>query len=327
MKKRMRRWWKENPAGKGPGRSGLRDRREAAVVVVKLMGGLGNQMFQYAAGRSLALRLGAALKLDRSYLDGPQTGNTRRSFELDGLKVLEKFADPWEVAELTGRESTWPRMLFLRLRQALGFTRFRPNVLRESDFRFQPEFQCASGDVYLEGFWQSEKYFAGIAEILRNEFSIGRSLEGRDRAFAEAIAGGNTVSVHVRRGDYVRHPEAFRYHGVCGMEYYRRCMEIISGKVQEPHYVVFTDEPGWARENFPGSCRMTFVDWDSPRKGCVDLELMRKCRHHIIANSSFSWWGAWLCENPEKMVLAPERWVIDPSVDTKDLLPESWVRV
>lgn len=297
------------------------------MVVVKLMGGLGNQMFQYAAGRSLAIRLGAVLKLDRSYLDGPQEGNTHRNYELNGLNVQEKFADPREVVELTGRESTRLRMLMLRLRQSAGLTRFRPNILRERNFRFQPEFLIASDDVYLEGYWQSEKYFAGITEIIRNEFSIRRSLEGRDRTFAEVIAEGNTVSIHVRRGDYVRHPEAFQYHGVCGREYYRNCMGIISERFQDSHFVVFTDEPGWARENLPSSCRITFVDWDTPRKGCVDLELMRKCRHHIIANSSFSWWGAWLCENPGKVVLAPSRWFIDPSTDTRDLLPESWVRV
>ncbi len=323
----MRHWWRKHRVRKEPVEREPRNCGEGAVVVVKLMGGLGNQMFQYAAGRSLALRLGAVLKLDRSYLDGPQAGNTHRNYELNGLNVQEKFAESREVAELTGQESSRPRTFFLHLRQALGITQFHSNVLRERNFRFQPEFQSASGDVYLEGYWQSEKYFAAITGILRDEFSIGRSLEGRDRTFAEVIAEEDTVSIHVRRGDYVRHPEVFQYHGVCGIEYYRSCMEIISEKVQDPHFVVFTDDPGWARETFPGSGRVTFVDWDSPRQGCVDLELMKKCRHHIIANSSFSWWGAWLCGNSGKVVLAPRRWFSDPSIDTSDLLPNSWVRV
>lgn len=297
------------------------------MIVVKLMGGLGNQMFQYAAGRSLALLLGARLKLDRSFLDGPQGPGTPRRYELDDLNVHSEFADPGEVAELIGRGASRPGTLLLRLRQAMGCSRYRPNVLRERGFGFQPEFLTATGDVYLEGYWQSEKYFAGVADVIRCEFSLRPPLAGRDLALAGRIEGEESVSVHVRRGDYVRKPEAERLHGVCEADYYMKCMEIVRGQLQKPHFFVFTDEPAWARANLPADGSVTFVDWDNPRPGPTDLELMRRCRHHVIANSSFSWWGAWLGTRPGNLVLAPELWFNEPEMDTSDLLPASWERV
>jgi hypothetical protein len=284
-------------------------------------------MFQYAAGRSLALRLGADLKMDRSYLDGTQMGNTPRRYELGSFDVVERFADRAEVAKWTARGETRFRTLLLRLLGAAGIRRPHPRVLRDPDFRFQPEFLSVSGDVYLEGYWQSERYFASVSDVIRREFSARNPLRGRDDELARTLEAENAVSVHVRRGDFVRRPETYEFHGVCGVEYYRRCMEIVSGSVVDPHFVVFTDEPGWARENLPPARRVTFVDWDAPRPGWVDLELMRRCRHHIVANSSFSWWGAWLCGNPGKRVLAPARWFNRPGMDTRDLLPASWTVV
>jgi len=297
------------------------------LIVVKLMGGLGNQMFQYAAGRSLSLRLGTELKMDRSFLDGPQTGNTPRSYELGGYCVREDFADSREVAELNGRKATRWQTALLRLRQEAGLSRYRPNVLREKGSRFQPEFLTVSGDVYMEGYWQSEKYFSGVSDVIRREFSIRLPLEGRDAELADALEREDSVSVHVRRGDYVQQPETMQFHGVCGEEYYRRCMDIVSQRIRNPHFVVFTDEPGLAREGFRTRHRVTFIDWDAPRPGSTDLELMCRCRHHVLANSSFSWWGAWLGTSPGNIVLAPARWFNNPEMDTRDLLPVSWERV
>lgn len=297
------------------------------MVIVKLQGGLGNQMFQYAAGRSLSLRLSAPLKLDRWQVDLPVQGGTPWGYTLGALNVREEFADSRETAELSGQEQTRLRKLMLRLRRAAGLGPRRTNILRDTDFRFHPEFHEVSGDVYLDGYWQSEKYFLGISKTIRSEFSLRRPLEAVDREFAEAIAREDSVSIHVRRGDYVSNPEANRFHGLCSAEYYRRCMAIVSEKVGAPRFIVFTDDPAWARENMAVPRGTTFVDWGQPRDGSIDLELMRRCRHHIIANSSFSWWGAWLGSRQGSLVLAPERWFRDLSIDTADLLPDSWVRV
>ena len=297
------------------------------MVIVKLQGGLGNQMFQYAAGRSLSMRLGTPLKLDRRRMDHPVQGSTPWRYALGALDVREEFADSRETAELTGQGQTRLRKLMLRIRRVSGLARRGATVLRDTDFRFHPEFHEVSGDVYLDGYWQSEKYFLGISEIIRREFSLRRPLEGADREFAEVIAREDSVSVHVRRGDYVSNPEANRFHGLCSAEYYRRCMAIVSEKVGAPRFVVFTDDPAWVRKNMDVPLGTTFVDWNQPRDGSIDLELMRRCRHHIIANSSFSWWGAWLGSRQGSLVLAPARWFHDSSMDTADLLPDSWVRV
>ena len=295
--------------------------------IVKLQGGLGNQMFQYAAGRSLSLRLGTPLKLDRSRMDHPVPGSTPWRYALGAMHIGEDFADTREVEELSGQERTGLRKLVHRVRRATGLSPPRATVLRDRDFRFLPEFHEVSGDVYLDGYWQSEKYFLGISETVRREFSLRRPLEGVDREFGEAIGRDDSVSIHVRRGDYVSNPEANRFHGLCGAGYYRRCMAIVSEKVGAPRFVVFTDDPAWARGNMDVPRGTAFVDWDQPRDGSVDLELMRRCRHHILANSSFSWWGAWLGSRQGSLVLAPARWFYDPSMDTADLLPDSWVRV
>ena len=254
-------------------------------------------------------------------------GNTPWGYALDALNVREEFAGPLETAEFSGQERTRLQKLMLRLRRKPGLAPPRATVLRDTDLRFHPEFHKVSGDVYLDGYWQSEKYFLGITETIRREFSLRQPLDGADREFAEAIAGEDSVSIHVRRGDYVSNPAANRFHGLCGVEYYRKCMKILSEKVEAPRFVVFTDDPAWARANMAVPFGTIFVDWDQPRRGSVDLELMRRCRHHIIANSSFSWWGAWLCENPGKLVLAPARWLLDSSMDTGDLIPGTWMRV
>lgn len=297
------------------------------MVIVKLQGGLGNQMFQYAAGRALSVRLGAPLKLDRRRMDHPVEGSTPWRYALGALNVREEFADPREAADLSGEAQTRLRRLSLRLRRASGIVPPRATVLRDRELRFLTEFHEVSGDVYLDGYWQSERYFLGISEIIRREFSLRRPLERIDREFGEEIAREESVSIHVRRGDYVSNPAANRFHGLCSEEYYRKCIAIVSEKVRAPRFVVFTDDPAWARGNMAVPPGTAFVDWDQPRDGSVDLELMRRCRHHIIANSSFSWWGAWLGSRQGSLVLAPARWFLDPSMSAADLLPDSWVRV
>lgn len=297
------------------------------MVIVRLMGGLGNQMFQYAAGRALAIRLRTELKMDRSYLDGPQTGNTRRRYELSALNIEERFAGRREAEELRGQgENRW-RTALLRLRQASGLTKLHPGLLRERHFHFNPEYLAAASDVYLEGWWQSEKYFVEAADAIRREFTIRRPLDDPDLDLLREIEAGESVSVHVRGGDYVHRPETRCFHGVCGADYYARCMELASARLRDPRFFVITDDPRWARENIGASPRVTFVDRGSPRAGSADLELMRRCRHNIIANSSFGWWGAWLNENRGKLVIAPAGWFNAAEMDTRDLLPESWVRI
>lgn len=288
------------------------------MIVVKLMGGLGNQMFQYATGRRLALAHDAPLKLDLSWFDTQE----KRHYELGDLCVFESFATPGEVLALT-RNKPSP------LHRLLGReARARDTWIRERHFHFDATVLDLPDGLYLEGYWQSERYFADIAHVLREEFAVRNPLEGRNAEMAERMANSSSMSVHVRRGDYVDEPETKAEHGVCGPDYYQQAVERVREHAEEPHAFVFSDDPAWVRAHFELPCPMTVVDHNGPAAH-EDLRLMTRCRHHIIANSSFGWWGAWLHDGPASgvLVVAPHRWFNRDDVDTSTVIPDDWVRL
>ena len=197
----------------------------------------------------------------------------------------------------------------------------------ERHFHFDPEVASLPDGVCLEGYWQSERYFAQVADRVRHDLTLEKPPAGRDAELLAEIAAGNAVSLHVRRGDYVTDPAASATHGVCPLDYYRRAIAFIAERVADPVFFLFSDDPEWTRANLDLGGAATLVDHNGPDRGHEDLRLMSHCDHHIIANSSFSWWGAWLDPRPQKMVVAPRQWFRDASKDTSDLIPESWVQL
>ena len=292
------------------------------MIIVRLTGGLGNQMFQYAAGRRLALRHHAELKLDLSELEHPPAGCTPRVFQLDSLDIRAGIASPEEVAALYCPAATLWERAWSRLGSMAGIS--RPTLVAERYFHFDPRVLAAPDQSYLMGYWQSEQYFDDIPDTLRREFTCKEPPRGENRRLAEAIGVCNSVSVHVRRGDYVTNPASSETHGLCGMEYYHACVEELCRTVPEPHLFLFSDEPEWVEAHFTTGLPTTIVGHNGPEQAHEDLRLMSLCRHNIIANSSFSWWGAWLNVNPEKLVFAPRLWFRDESYDTRDLIPVCW---
>jgi glycosyl transferase family 11 len=293
------------------------------MVIVRLLGGLGNQMFQYAAGRRMALANEVPLKLDRSWCLHP----SHRAYALDGLSVQEAFATPEELREIHGPSAGRVARLVHRLRQRCGiayrWTRIQEDCLSPFDRRVLG----AAVRTYLDGYWQSEKYFSDIADTIRREFAITSPPSARSRAMAEQIAETESVSVHVRRGDYVSNPRTHLAHGTCTLEYYRECEQLIGRRIADPHFFVFSDDPEWVAANLQFDHPATLVSHDAASTHHDDLRLMSLCRHHVIANSSFSWWGAWLNPRRDKLVLAPRRWGNDARWDDRDLVPDSWIRV
>jgi|SRR5271157_5330603 len=296
------------------------------MVTVRLFDGLGNQMFQYAVGRTIAHRRRASLALDASVF----RDHKLRRYSLGVFNITEDFAPGasphrGKVGDLCLRFR--PRG-FGRLRAL--YRRFhplrRPNLLREKSFAFDPSVLEAPADVYLEGYWQSEKYFREIEDIIRREFSFKIEPDQQNREMAARIKGVNAVAVHVRRGDYVSDPATNEHHGTCPPEYYRQGAQLIAARVLDPHFFVFSDEPDWARSNLELGGPATFVTQNGPEKGYEDLRLMALCRHHIIANSSFSWWGAWL-SNSGGIVVAPKKWFNQDDMDTRDLIRTGWVQL
>ena len=302
------------------------DQSLAPCVVTRLIGGLGNQMFQYAAGRALALRCGAALKLDLSGFAAAI--QTKRRYELDCFSIHGSVASQRELAKFgrTG-SSLSPRLgrflRWLRIDRLDGAW----STYHERHFEFDPAVPGLRAPVYLDGYWQSERYFSDIADVLRKDFIAKAPLDQENEAIAKGIDAVNAVSLHIRRGDYVDDPTTNRFHGICSPDYYQRAVDYITARAGTPHLFVFSDDQQWARANLNFAVPLKFIDANPPERGHLDMQLMARCRHHVIANSSFSWWGAWLNPLPEKVVVAPSRWFGAASHDTRDLIPPDWVRL
>lgn len=288
------------------------------MVIVKLMGGLGNQMFQYAAGRRLTHILSTELKLD---ISGFENYNLRK-YELGSFNILEDFASPREVKALTSQKNGFlTGLLRCLLRRPKDLA---PSHIRESHFHFDSEILNLPNNVYLDGYWQSEKYFNDIEDVIRKEFAITVPQTGESQKMAELISSRESVSLHVRRGDYVSDLHTRKVHGTCNLEYYERAIAEIYSKVDKPHLFVFSDDMEWSKANLNISHPVVFVDHNNFSRSYEDLRLMRQCRHHIIANSSFSWWGAWLSTYKNKIVIAPKKWFNTLEIDTRDLFPMEW---
>jgi len=292
------------------------------MIIVKLTGGLGNQMFQYAAGRKLALMRGVQLKLDLSSFSATVPGDTPRSYALDVFLFEPHFAVPADIESLCRPTGKLARKITEAV-LPLGMRTY----YKERQFQFDPDFMRLGSNVYLDGFWQSEKYFSDISETIQQDFAIRQQLEDRNLELAEQIRSSESVSLHIRRGDYVSNPTTGSYHGICPLEYYRQGVTYIAERNHNINLFIFSDDPAWVRDNLHLSYPMTLVDHNGADSPYEDLRLMSLCHHNIIANSSFSWWGAWLNLNPNKLVVAPANWFNQQNIDTSDLIPFNWHRI
>ena len=291
------------------------------MIIVRIIGGLGNQMFQYAAGKRLAATHNTVLKLDISEFKDYNL----HAYGLSAFNTEELFATPEEINLFKEPEVG-------SLRKKLKKLLRRPNKLgithiREMQYNFAPEILTLPDSVYLDGYWQSEKYFLDIAEIIRKEFTVKSPQKNKNLALAQQITSCASVSLHVRRGDYVTDKKTNTIHGICDLDYYRRCIERLGQQVHHPCFFIFSDDPKWAENNLKIPHPAIFIGHNGPEKNYEDLRLMSQCRHHIIANSSFSWWGAWLGQHRETITYGPKRWFNAPSFNTQDLLPEAWNRI
>jgi hypothetical protein len=288
------------------------------MIIVRLCGGLGNQLFQYAAGRRLSLERQAELVLDLSWYKYTPKSNTLRQYELINYPIQARAA---------GRnEEILCRLYSSRILKYISIPSWPWSRYHETGFEFNPAFADIKDNTYIDGYWQSYKYFEDVAEIIRKELIPLPIPSALDQSIANQIFATESVSVHVRRGDYVTQKAAANTHGVCQLEYYYAALDTIKQIVPNPHFYVFSDDPDWCKSNltFPGSA--VFVDHNSDTTAFQDMQLMSRCRHHIIANSSFSWWGAWLNPRKDKRVIAPKRWFMDDR-STVSLTPAEWIRL
>ena len=184
-----------------------------------------------------------------------------------------------------------------------------------------------SGNVYLDGYWQSEKYFQDISRIIRNEFTLRQILDKDNLEIAQKIISNNSIGIHIRRGDYVRNPIHKKIYENCDPSYYYQCVKFITSKIQNPYLFIFSDETEWVVENIRFDFPSIIISHNGMQKDYVDLYLMSLCHHFVIANSSFSWWAAWLGSHPDKLVFAPKNWFKNSKMNSNDLIPKEWLRI
>ena len=292
------------------------------AIIVKIMGGLGNQMFQYAAGRALALRLNEELKLDYSWFTSVGS-DTYRIPMLDIFPIEAKYANAEEVNRVIyKRQNIYQKMK--------GKKQYTSSYIAEPSYEYWSGFTALTSPAYLLGYWQNEKYFSSVSAIIRQDFLFPEFSCSDAKSMAAKIeASPCPVCIHIRRGDYVENPVTNQYHGVCPLEYYEKAIQIIVDKNSvSPELFLFSDDPVWVRNNFKTlGCFFEIMDiMQHKNMPYHDMHLMSLCKHHIIANSSFSWWGAWL-SGGDGIVIAPKRWFTEKNVRQYTPSVASWMEI
>lgn len=276
------------------------------MILVKIQGGLGNQLFQYAFGRALSIKNNAPLKLETGYFTTPNAWPFRLGYfnlEHNGIATSEELAT---VAQK-------------RLLDRLKPVRWR-RIVKDRNKAFQSSLLQATDPVFAIGYFQSEKYFGGNEALLRKELTVkSEYLSDTYQSVLREIAKGVTVSLHVRRGDYVKVGAP-----LASLEYYKKAIEKITSLVGNPRFIVMSDDIKWVKENLVIDSPCFWLDGSLSLEDYETMQLMASCKHHIIANSTFSWWGAWLNSHPDKIVIYPS---VAKTHLNIDLMPDSWLEL
>ncbi len=275
------------------------------MIIVRLSGGLGNQLFQYAFARAYAHTTGKRIVLDIGQLNKASTAGAQRLVEIDKFSISLPLKN----------------MSLFRIFSKL----FGKDVIEPSFIYNKAITDSITSSSYVSGIWQTEKYFSFIRDILLKEITPKDPISPSAQAIQANIDAKESISVHIRRGDYVADAKTNSKHGVCPPDYYDRAIKYIVSHTTNPQFFVFSDDIAWAEEHMKFPDSTIFVS-DPNIKAHEEMLLMSHCKHNIIANSSFSWWGAWLNKNPSKIIIAPQKW-FNVSISTQDLLPTSWIQL
>lgn len=289
------------------------------MIIVQLQGGLGNQMFQYAVGRYLSIYFNTDLYFDFEFLEriNHELEFTPRQYELhifhlsvqpvDRARIYKYFIRPTNMLE---------KIVGKVFRQIDGF-----RSVYETNPTYRNNIHHAGKHCYLIGYWQNEKYFKPIESVIRNDFTFRLHLSNKELHFLNEIKHSNSVAVHVRKGDYTKYESLKKYYFQCDAEYYQRAIYYIQQHISDARFYFFSDEPFWIENNI--QINFPFQIVQTLHAG-TDMFLMSQCKHNIIANSTFSWWAAWLNNHVNKIVIAPKIWY-----NTKPDNPalDSWIKI
>ena len=291
------------------------------MIVTELMGGMGNQMFQYALGRHLSIKYNTDLVLDKDFLldRTPKQDFVFRDYDLDIFNVREKFASD-RVSKTYGINKASKRKNIIDK----IITPPKLKYIKEERFEFDSLLFNIGDDVYLNGYWQSEKYFREVEHIIREDFTFKTGISEKANELGTKISNSNAVCINVRRGDFVNHPVL----GSVDTEYYTSAFRYIEKEIISPVIYIFSDEIDWCKEHLKFDCESHYVSHEYAGKKFRDyFELMIKCKYFIIPNSTFAWWAAWLCTYPEKIVVAPKVWFKNSNWNYQDVVPENWIKI
>jgi len=286
------------------------------MIVVKLQGGLGNQMFQYAMAKAMAKLHVSSFELDLDFLLDRTTqaqGFVFRDYDLDVFAITPRIAS-------AGKERTYSQPRFLD-KILSGFK--SKTIYKEQFFHFDQKALSARQDVYLDGYWQSPQYFKSVEKELRTDFKFIHDIEFSSNKLHDDILNTDSICVNVRRADFLTNS----YHGVCGMSYFEPAIHHLASSLSNPKIFIFSDDPQWCLDHFKSKFSMEVVDHSHKGfKFSNQLQLMVACKHFIIPNSTFAWWAVWLSNQKGSKVIAPTRWFADATIDTRDLIPDHWMR-
>lgn len=288
------------------------------MIVSNIIGGLGNQLFQFAIAFSVAKSLNVDFGVDLSEIREYKVHN---GYELERIFGIKKEISRDELSKIFGFQ------VLPSVRRVLRKTKFIPffwkNLCLESINNEKIVEQ--KKDLYIDGYWQNEKYFIKYKSDIKKIFKFDLSGEKVLKPMVDKMRGSNSVAIHVRRGDYVSNKNATSYHGVCSKEYFTAAIEFIKNKVTDPVFFVFSDDQDWVEKELSPGRDLIIVRGNVGNRSYIDMALMVECKHAIISNSTFSWWGAWLNNNDEKIVISPVNWFSDPARES--IVPSDWIKL
>lgn len=290
------------------------------MISVRLKGGMGNQMFQYAFGLNLAQKLNTDLKLDLSALLDRSKGDfVYREYDLPIFQVESDFliSPTFLKAFYKIKSSRLSKILKNQIQK-------NKNYIRESHFHFQSELLAQPTDETLyEGWFQSAKYFQGIEHKLRQHFTFKNKVLPESQNLLQKIQDSNSICLNVRRTDFLKVNNL----NTTSKDYFLTSAKEMAARVENPHFFIFSDDIDWCKQNLNLSFPTQVIDHGHKGfKFSNYMQLMSECKHFIIPNSSFAWWAVWLNSNTDKIVIAPKNWFNDPEINTTDLVPAHWLR-
>ncbi len=302
------------------------------MIIARINGGLGNQLFQYATARAISLKLNRKLLLDINWYHNIRkqenhlepNATTLRDFSLNYFniksRVITKFHLNWiNRLEIRSKNSKFFKFLLNGPLNNLSYTKMNHNNFSLESIQNHPH-------VYLTGYWQNNAIFEEYKNLLYNDLILKHPLSVTNQDHLKSINATNSVAIHVRRGDYISNPKSHKVHASCSNNYYYDSIDYIKNKLTNLHYFIFSDDMTWVKNNLDFSTNTTFINNNEPEY--EHLFLMSQCKHQITANSTFSWWAAWLNTNNAKIIITPKHWYIDKHLnETVIRIPNEWIKV